>query len=64
MIDTNKWEKGEINKSLNILKKEQIVHLSQELLHRIHTFFLTPSVTRDVNTNTISEVKLEKGRDM
>ena len=72
----NNWKKGENEKLLKILEdlvddfinicqlktEENLLYLSQALLHGIHIVFPPPSVTKDGIPDPISEEKLENGK--
>ena len=78
MPDTTKLKKKASDKFLKIMEgfvddfinichpksQESLLHLSQLLLHRIHTVFPPSSVTKYGSPDPISEEKLEKGEGM
>ena len=78
MPETNKWEKGVSRTFLKILEnsvndsmairrkksKEHLIHISQALLHGIHTVFPPQSVTKDGIPEPITKVKLERAEGL
>ena len=76
--EKNKLKKGKTDKFLKILEdfvddfikiyqpqsEEHLLHLSQSLLHVIHTFFPPPSRKIYGSLDPISEGKLEKGEGL